>query len=145
MSDIFKKLSNGGAFSLPFLLHIYNDKQDVYLINSSKEIVYNNITFLPSTFSYLPKPDGETSLEIELVENGSGLINIFENSYDFKAEFLGVLLENGDIQEISNYFHHYGTATWNGKTANINFTKDDRFNMTFPALIFNAYNNRGNN
>ena len=34
----------------------------------------------------------------------------------------------------------FGSVSWDGKKATFNFEKDDRLDMTFPALIFNNDN-----
>ena len=143
-NGIFKKLVNGGGYNLPYLLHLYttDGSTDIHLINDIKDSIYDSITWYASTFKYTPNEDGESSLEVEVVSND--IIDMFENNYNFRAEIVGVLLEDGSVQVIKSYHHKYGTATWDGKSAKITFDKDDRLGMTFPALIFNSYNNRGN-
>ena len=145
-NGIFKKLVNGGGYNLPYLLHLYtaDGATNIYLINDTQNRVYDSITFYASNFKYTPNPDGESSLEVELVNAGNAIIDLFEDNYNFRVEIVGTMLENGTVQVIKAYKHKHGSATWEGKSAKITFDKDDRLGMTFPALIFNSYNNRGN-
>lgn len=144
MADIFKYLSEGGAFSLPFLVHIYDSTTHVYLVNAKESITYNGITYSPSQFTFSPDEEGAASLEIELVDEGNNVINIMDESYNFHADITGVMNNDGTIYELKTYNNRFGSATWDGKSAKITFTKDDRWDMTLPPLIFNSYNNRGN-
>ena len=50
-----------------------------------------------------------------------------------------------EVEEIGLYKHKYGEGTWDGMKLELKLNKDDRGEMTFPALTFNSYNNRGNN
>ena len=140
--NIFKALSNGGGFSLPYLLHIHDDKSDIYVINDSEDLAYGGHTYKASNFTYTPNESGESSLEIELVE-ANGIIDILENNYSFRVDVIGVFYD-GEVTETRQYRHRYGEGTWDGKSLKLKLDKDDRLGMTFPALIFNAYNNRGN-
>jgi len=145
MSSLFRKLAEGGPYSLPYLLRLHDESgTDIYLINDTKPCTWNGHTYLAGTFTYSPQDDGDSTLEVETVDAGSTIINLFENNYTFTADITGVLLENGTVQEIKAYHHRYGTATWSGGKAKITFEKDDRLGMTFPALIWTTYNNRGN-
>ena len=146
MTNIFKQLCEGGGYTLPYLLHLYteDEKTNIYLVNDNKDCVYESVTFYASNFTYTPNDDGESSLEVELVDKGSDIIDILDVQYSFRAEIIGALREDGTVSVNKAYRHHYGSATWDGKGAKITFDKDDRFGMTFPALIFNSYNNRGN-
>lgn len=47
-----------------------------------------------------------------------------------------------EIQEIKTYRHKYCTATWTAKEISLNFKKDDRLEMAYPSLIYNAHTNR---
>lgn len=147
MSGLFKKLSFGGGFAYKYLLHLYNEQRHIYLINSKVNLNYKGYEFLGSSFEYNPSENGGGSLKIELVENGGNAIKMFDESYNFNAEICGCLLEDGTVQEIGNYFHRNGNASWNGKEGTVEFDKDPRLNMTMPCatVIFDSSNNHGNN
>lgn len=140
---VFKELSQGGGYSLPYLLHIRDARGDIYLVNDTKDLTYEGITYKASTFNYSPSDGGEAGLEVELQDAGSGIINVLESNYALDVSVTGLFLEGGDVFEIKRWTHRYGTATWDGKGLKINFNSEDRMGMTFPGLIFNSYNNRG--
>ncbi|MCM1218950.1 MAG: hypothetical protein NC548_31090 [Lachnospiraceae bacterium] len=140
--NIFKSFANGGGFSLPYLLHIHDDSASVYVINDSEDLDYGGHTYKASNFTYTPGGNGDSNLEIELVE-ANEIIDIMENNYFFHVEVIGVFYD-GEVTETSQFRHMYGEGTWDGKSLQMKLNKDDRLDMTFPALIFNSYNNRGN-
>ena len=140
--NIYKKLSNGGGYSLPYLLHIYTNTVNYYLVNDSKDITYNGQVYKAASFDYSPNQQGEADLEIDLTEN-TQLINILEGNENFKIDVTGVILDEA-ITPIEYLKHQHCRASWNETRAKIKLNADDRLNMTFPALVFNAYNNRGN-
>lgn len=142
--NLYKKLAEGGGYSLPYLLHIASEDgaKNLYLINDNTDLTYNGNTYKASNFSYTPNADGDSSLEIELV-NSDEIIDILESGYSFNAELVGIVNDD-EIQEFATNKHKYGQATWDGKSLSLTMNKDDRLDMTFPALIFNSYNNRGN-
>jgi hypothetical protein len=142
--NIYKQLVEGGAYNLPYLLHIFdgNDRTHVYLINDNKPMVYRGKIYESASFSYTPSSEGDGTLAIGIHTHES-LIALVEENHCLRVEVIGIF--NGeDVQEIGQYKHKYGTATWDGVKLELRMNKDDRGNMTFPALIFNAYNNRGN-
>jgi hypothetical protein len=57
---------------------------------------------------------------------------------------VGIILEGGTVQELRGWKKRYGKAKWTGASATVTFPPDDRLSMTFPALVFNGDNNRGN-
>ncbi len=140
--NIFKALANGGGFSLPYLLRIYDDKRDVRVINDCDDLTYKGHTYKASNFTYTPSDSGDSSLEIEIVE-ANGIIDVLEDNYSFRVEAVGVYYD-GEVTEMRQYRHSYGEGTWDGKSLKLKMNKDDRLDMSFPALTFNAYNNRGN-
>lgn len=140
--NIFKALANGGGFSLPYLLRIYDGSTEICVINDCDDLAYGGRTYKASNFTYTPADGGEGSLEIELVE-ANGIIDIMENNYSFRVDVIGVLYD-GEVTETRQFRHSYGEGTWDGKSLKLKLDKDDRLDMTFPALIFNSYNNRGN-
>ena len=142
--NLWKKLAQGGGYSLPFLVKIAapDGSGALYLINDNVSLEYNGNTYKPSSFEYTPNDTGEGSFSIEVVEHDT-IIDLLENYYELNIEVIGVL--NGDeVEEIGSWRHKYGTAVWDGKQLEVTLDQDDRLEMTFPALIFNSYNNRGN-
>lgn len=143
MNNLYKRLTESGGYALPYLLHLFDGSGNhIRLINDNKDITYKNVLYSKSAFDFSADESGESSLKITVVDNS--IINMLENNYNFQAEIIGVLLEDGTVQEIKVYRHQYGTVSWDGLQAEITFDPDDRFEMTFPALIWSTYNNRGN-
>lgn len=69
---------------------------------------------------------------------------MLEDNYYFRVEVIGIF--NGEeVESIGLFKHKYGEATWDGMKLEMKLNKDDRGDMSFLALIFNSYNNRGNN
>lgn len=149
MDALYEKLLYGGGYSLPYLLHLYDGARDgstatthIRLINDTRDLEWDGETWLASGFDFTPSDDGESNLKITV--SGNGLKSLMDSEYVFNAEFTGILLEDGSVTPIRGYRRSYGTAVWSGKEAEITFESDDRMEMTFPALIFNVSNNRGN-
>lgn len=143
--NLLRKMAMGGGYNLPFLLHLYDPDGaiHIYLINDNVDMEYNDHTYLASTFTYSPNLEGESTLNIELVEHDE-IIDLLEDNYYLRVEITGVF--NGEeVEEIGQYKHKYGEGTWDGKKLDLKLDKDDRGEMSFPALTFNSYNNRGNN
>lgn len=143
--NILRALAEGGGYNLPFLLHLYDPDGaiHIYLINDNVDMEYNGHAYFASTFTYSPNLEGESTLNIELVEHDE-IIDLLEDNYYLRVEITGVF--NGDeVEPIGQYKHKYGDATWDGKKLELKLEKDDRGEMSFPALTFNSYNNRGNN
>ena len=138
---IYKDLTEGGLYTLPFLLHIFDRLTDVYLINDNADITVSGITYHAASFGYTPNASGDATLEISLPDNVE-IQNISERSRKFNCDLVGVYRGN-EVVAIGTYKHQYGDATWDGSKFQIKLNADDRGNMTFPALIYNGYNNRG--
>src|SRR5574344_1677757 len=140
-----KALAEGGGFNLPFLVLLYDPvcNTHIYLINDNDDFEYAGQTYGASSFSLTPNRDGDSSLQIEIVEHDE-IIDLLANNYYLRVEIVGIF--NGDeVEEIGQYKYKYGDATWDGKQLELKLEKDDRGEMSFPALTFNSYNNRGNN
>lgn len=144
MSNFIKEFAEGGGFSRPFLLHIYStdNTKHAYIINDNQDLTYNGILYKASSFEYNPN-NGGANLSVSLVDNDI-LIDIMDENYFFKCDAIGIF-NGSEIEEIEQFRHMYGEGTWQGSSADIKFTKDDRLGMTFPALTFNSYNNKGAN
>lgn len=149
MNANFEKMCRRtGAYSLPWLIHIYDDDGTTNLrfINDVAPVTYGGNTFAATTFSYLPGPEvsgfgGGGSLEIAVTDNS--IIDMIELYRSLRLDVIGVLQDDGTITEVKTFGHHYGTVSWNGKAARFSFEEDDRLGMTFPAMVFNSYNCRG--
>lgn len=143
--NIYRQLAEGGGYNLPFLVHLSSpdNATHIYLINDNQDMTYNGHTYSASNFTYSPNTSGDSSLNIELVQHDE-IIELLEDCEYFKVEVIGIF--NGEeVKEIRQSRHKYGEGTWDGAKLEMKLNKDDRGNMTFPALIFNSYNNRGNN
>ena len=149
MNSIFNTLTRSGGYSVPYLIKLHDKDNTVeyYFINDNNSLVYDGNTYVASTFEYVPNSslqgaDGGGRLEIQVVDNL--VIEALETYSTLYLEAVGVLLENGNVEEIKTFRHKYGQAQWQEQTLTFTYDSDDRMNMTFPALIFSTYNNRGN-
>jgi hypothetical protein len=143
--NIARALANGGAYNLPYLLHLYDPTETthIYLINDNVDFEYDGITYAASNFTYTPNNEGDSTLSVEIVEHDE-IIDLLENNYFLRVEVIGIF--NGEeVEEMGVYKHKYGEGTWDGMKLELKLNKDDRGEMSFPALTFNSYNNRGNN
>ncbi|MBR0318897.1 MAG: hypothetical protein IJQ86_06375 [Spirochaetia bacterium] len=142
--NIHKFLAEGGGYNLPFLVHLYSPDETlhIHLINDNLDMVYDGDTYASSNFTYFPGDSGEAQLSIEIVEHDE-IIDLLENNYYLKAEVVGIF--NGEeVEEIGQWKHKYGDATWDGAKLELKLDKDDRGEMTFAAFKFTSNNNRGN-
>jgi DNA-dependent RNA polymerase auxiliary subunit epsilon len=143
--NIYRQLAEGGGYNLPFLVHLSSPDGvvNIYLINDNTDLEYDGVTYSASNFTYSPNMEGESTFNVELVEHDE-IIDLLEENEYFNVEVIGVF--NGEeVEEIGQFRHKYGEGTWEGAKLEMKLDKDDRGGMTFPALIFNSYNNRGNN
>ena len=143
--NIYRQLAEGGGYNLPFLVHLSSPDgaAHIYLINDNQDMTFGGHTYAASNFTFTPNTSGDSSLNIELVEHDE-IIDLLEENEFFNVEVIGVF--NGEsVEEIGQFRHKYGEATWDGAKLELKLNKDDRGDMTFPALIFTSYNNRGNN
>ena len=137
---VFKELTEGGLFNLPFLLHIYDDSTDLYIINDNENLIYNGHTFEAASFDYTPSTNGGATLGCDIFDKPE-LLNYINRNRNFKCDLIGVY-RGGEVVQLETYRHNYGDATWDGVKFEIRLDGDDRGSMTFPALIYNSYNNR---
>lgn len=138
---VFKELTEGGLFNLPFLLHIYDNSTDLYIINDNENLIYNGHTFEAASFDYTPSTNGDASLACDIFDKPE-LLNYINRNRRFNCDLIGVY-RGGEVVQLETYRHQYGEATYDGVKFEIKLNGDDRGNMTFPALIYNNYNNRG--
>lgn len=140
--SVFQKLIEGGLYTLPFLLHIYDDQTNIYVINDNADLMYNGHLYKAASFEYNPQTNGAANLDISIFDNAE-LANIVNRSRRFNCDLIGVFNGSDETEQLSAYNHQYGEANWDGEKFQIKLEADDRGNMTFPALIYNSYNNRG--
>ncbi|MBD5428124.1 MAG: hypothetical protein HDR39_02175 [Treponema sp.] len=143
--NIYRQLAEGGGYNLPYLVHLYSEdgSAHAYLINDNRDMEYGGHTYSASSFTYSPNIDGDSTLSVEVAEH-DGIIDMLEENTSLRFDIVGIF--NGDeVLETGSFRHRYGTAEWDGAKLEMKLSKDDRGGMTFPALIFNSYNNRGNN
>ena len=138
---VFKELTEGGLFNMPFLLHIYDNSTDLYIINDNENLIYNGYIFKAASFDYTPSTNGDASLACDIFDKPE-LLNYINRNRRFNCDLIGVY-RGGEIVQLETYRHQYGEATYDGVKFEIKLNGDDRGNMTFPALIYNNYNNRG--
>lgn len=139
-----------GAYSLPYLIKLYDPSETIvmYLVNNNENIIYNGITYIASTFEYTPNAsesgfNGGGSLKIAIKDNQ--VVDLIETYREVKLDVIGILNKaDGTITELRTYRHHYCEVSGDRTNAVFTFSRDDRLDMTFPALIWNAANNRGN-
>jgi hypothetical protein len=139
-----------GGYSLPWLIELSNGVKTLRFINDVQSRIYGGHTYVASTFNYTPNPQenglsGGGTLDIAAADAGdaNGIITLVQNATSIILEVVGVLLEDGTVSEIKTFSHSYGTVRLNGRDASFSFERDDRLGMSFPALIFTHYNNRG--
>src|SRR5574344_2104712 len=106
---IYKELTEGGLFSLHFILHIYDSNTNIYLINENENLNYNGITYQAAAFAYNPSVNGDATLEISIHDNAE-LLNIVGRSRRFNCDLVGVF-KGGEIVPIGAYKHQYGDAS----------------------------------
>ena len=138
---VFRELTEGGLFNLPFLLHIYDDSTHLYLINDNLSLTYSGHVFEAASFDYTPSTNGDASLACDIFDKPE-LLNYINRNRRFNCDLIGVY-RGGEVVQLETYRHQYGEATYDGVKFEIRLNGDDRGNMTFPALIYNNYNNRG--
>lgn len=151
MNDNFIRMcKRSGGYSLPWLITIEGIASTLRFINDADDFTYGGDIYKASTFGYSPNPDdtgmsGGGSLEIAAADANEveSIIALIEASSDIELNVIGVLLDGGVVSEIKLFQHQHGTVRWNGRTASFSFDADDRLSMTFPAIIFSHYNNRG--
>lgn len=149
--NFLRMCSRNGGYSLPWLITITSPLTTLRYINDVSDIVYGGNTYKASTFNYNPSASdsgmsGGGSLQIAAADanEAESIIALIESAISIQLDVVGLLLESGDVSEIKAFSHSNGTVTWNGRTATFTMEADDRLSMTFPALIFSHYNNRGN-
>lgn len=143
--NIYRLLAEGGGYNLPFLVHLYSPEGEIniYLINDNADMTYGGHIYAASNFTYQPSTEGGATFSVELVEHNE-IIELLEDCYYFRVDVIGIF--NGEeVEPIAVYKHKYGEATWSGSKLEMKLNKDERGEMTFPALLFNSYNNKGNN
>lgn len=142
-----KLFGYSGSYSLPYLIHLYNKKHDIdmYFVNDTEDHVFEGVTYSAESFHYQPSPSeygltGGGTLEISVV--GNQVIDLAHT--DINLDVIGVIQEDGEITKLKQFSHRNGRVTMNRNKAKFVFSRDERLDMSFPALVWNAQNNRGN-
>ncbi len=148
--EIYRRLSQGGTYSLPFLVHFSSPQTgDLYLVNNPEDVEYQGTVYTASNFTYSrPKTSGGklTGGELAISALGNPLTQfILEGDQRLQCEVTGILEDSGDVSPIACWHHRYGTASiTNGMQITFTFSNDDRLDMVFPPYMFDQDNNRGN-
>lgn len=147
-TQLYKTLMEGGKYSLPFLIRLYQvGYTPLYYVNNNEDVVFGGNTYKAATFKYTrPKQKNGVlqsgSLEITSMNEVLDLIDVCDEL--LQVQVVGVLYD-GEVTPIKIYHHQYGTLTSdNEMKVTINFTNDDRLGMVFPPYVFDTDNNRGN-
>lgn len=151
MSDLFTTLiQKAGAYNLPFLIHLYDSEGAISIraVNDVDDVTYNGVTYSAAAFSYTPNADengfdGGGSLEIALKESDY-LVDLVQTTGTVSLDVVGIVNASGEVEPIKTWSHKYGTISVTRTSAKFTYEKDDRLEMTFPALIWDYQNNRGN-
>ena len=155
MSNLSKLFSYNGTYSLPYLIHLSGSYKrngvtqtiDMRFINDAVSCSYDGNTYTATAFNYTPNASeygltGGGTLEISVV--GNQIIDLVEQCSEITLEVVGCMMKNGTITEMKHFAHKNGTIKVNRNVATFTFKRDERLDMTFPALIWNSQNNRGN-
>lgn len=152
MNNVFERMCRrSGGYSLPWLITLSNQDTTLRFVNDVQSVSHGGNTFAASTFDYTPDAhengmSGGGSLEIAASDANdvNGIIALIQGATSITLDVVGVMLDDGTVDEIKSFRHSYGTVRLNGRKASFKFERDDRLGMSFPALIFSHYNNRGN-
>ena len=109
---VFRELTEGGLFNLPFLLHIYDDDTHLYLINDNVNLTYAGHVFAAASFEYSPGYNGDATLSCSLFDKPE-LLNYINKNRRFNCDLVGVY-NGGETVVLETYRHNYGEATWDG-------------------------------
>ena len=101
---VFKELTEGGLFNLPFLLHIYDDDTHIYLINDNVSLTYSGHIFAAASFSYSPSTNGDATLECDIFDKPE-LLNYINRNRRFNCDLVGVY-RGGEVVPLETYRHN---------------------------------------
>lgn len=154
MSTPFENLfSYQGKYSLPWLIHLYGTNAsgtqtyDMRFINDVRDCVYDGNTYIAESFRYTPSGSefgmsGGGTLEISTAKNQvAAMVQLCTN---ITLEVVAVMLEDSTITELQKIKHKNGKIKGDRQKVTFTFERDERLDMSFPALIWNSQNNRGN-
>lgn len=143
---IFKALFEGGNNSLPYLLEFRHGVKVLRYVNNNQDISFGGNLFKSTSFKYIePKKSGDGgSLTISGVD--TDLIEFVENAdSSWNLSVVGVLAESGEVQQISQFKHFFGSVSYSeNEEIDFELGGDDRTDMTFPPYTFDTENNPGN-
>lgn len=143
-----------GGYSLPWLIRLYdiNETEELFFINDTQDRIHETVTYHKSSFMYQPGKSeqgftGKATLDIAVTETDeeqNKIIDLIETYRIICLDVIGCLLKDGTVYEIKAYTHKYGKVDWDGKQAKFAYDREDILDMTFPALVFSPFNNKGN-
>lgn len=147
-NELYKMLARGGAYSLPYLIRLYQKGYTpLYYVNNNEDVEFKGALYKAASFKYTrPKQKNGVltngSLEITSMNE---VLDIVEAANDlFDVQVVG-LLQAGEVIPIKIYHHRYGSITSDeSMKITITFSNDDRLQMVFPPYTFDTNNNRGN-
>jgi hypothetical protein len=150
MNNIFAELvKRNGGYCLHWLIKLYSPDEAIVMrfVNNNADVEYDGETYTAGAFNYKPNNaesgyNGGGSLDISYI--GNQVIDLIESYKQIRLDVVAILNERGEITPYHRYQHTYGSLQASRGKAKFSFAKDDRLEMTFPALIWNASNNRGN-
>lgn len=141
LEQLFAK---NASYAYKWLIELSQNDDKIRLVNNNTSVIFKEQVYEASSFLYAPKEqvlgfNSEGSLKITTVDNN--LIYWLERSSHIELKVIAVMIDN-EIQEIKTYNHKYCTATWTANEISLNFKKDDRLEMAYPSLLYNAHTNR---
>lgn len=153
MSDLTQLFNFNGGFSLPWLIHLYGSNSsgdvtyDMRFVNDNADCEYEGETYTAESFAYTPSfteygMNGAGTLEISAA--GNQVSNLVQLCTSINLEVVAIILENGNVTPIQVIKHKNGHIKGNRQQVTFDFDRDERLDMSFPALIWNSQNNRGN-
>jgi hypothetical protein len=146
ISDLFRR---NGRYSLPYLIYLHDEGCNIEMrfVNDVNDVEFDGHVYKAGSFDYVPNTtvsgfDGGGKLTITIKNNL--VVDLIETYRNVVLEAVGALNQNGEITELKSFEHRYGSGKVNRFQAVFSFDKDDRLDMTFPALLWNRDNNKGN-
>ena len=156
-ANFMRYCMRNGAYALNWLIKITgktkgNTDVEIFYVNNNEDVIYNAQTYKATAFDFTPNKcvqgfDGGGKLEITARDSGGKINDILQTvntSQNVSLEVIGVFNQNGEVTETKSFAMNYGSISISRDKISFTFEKDDRLQMTFPALIFSHYNNRGN-
>ena len=140
--------SRNGSYAFKFLIHLEGtDGTEFYLVNNKTSVTYGGHTYTASVFAYTSNQMIHGFYgggKLEITSSGLPIVEFVESFRNVRLEIQAVVIDGNEIKPVNFFSHVYGSASVEKGKIIFNFDRDDRLNMTFPATIFTALNNKGN-